>query len=147
MSAVRGPDEVASGPILVGTDGSKSARVAVARGIELARALGAPLLILSAYEDDDGPAGRRIVDVTLAEAIKRAQKVGVPAQAIARPGDPADALIEVAEERSCSMIVVGNRGMTSRKRFLLGSVPDKVSHNARCSVHIVATDAAAADKP
>ena len=136
-------DSLAGGAILVGTDGSPTARVAVTRGIELAQALGAPLLILSAYEEDEGPTGRSIVDVTLAEGVRLARVAGVPAQAIARPGDPAEALLSTAEERGCSLIVVGNRGMASRKRFLLGSVPDKVSHHARCSVHIVATGDAA----
>ena len=40
-----------------------------------------------------------------------------------------------------SLIVVGNRGMHSGlRRFVLGSVPDKVSHHARCNVLIVAAD-------
>ena len=49
------------------------------------------------------------------------------------------ALLEVAEQEGADMIVVGNKGMTGAKRFLLGSVPDKVSHHAPCSVLIVRT--------
>ena len=55
------------------------------------------------------------------------------------PGDPADALIDVAEQQSADLIVVGNRGMTGVKRFLLGSVPNKVAHHAPCTVMIVRT--------
>jgi nucleotide-binding universal stress UspA family protein len=64
---------------------------------------------------------------------------GVEAESHARLGDPADALLEVAEEEGADLIVVGNRGMTGAKRFLLGSVPNKISHHAPCSVLIVRT--------
>ena len=54
-------------------------------------------------------------------------------------GDAADAILDVAEEQRADLIVVGNKGMTGAKRFLLGSVPNKVSHHAPCSVLIVRT--------
>ena len=54
-------------------------------------------------------------------------------------GDAADAILDVAEEQAADLIVVGNKGMTGAKRFLLGSVPNKVSHHAPCSVLIVRT--------
>ena len=52
--------------------------------------------------------------------------------------DPADALLQVAREVDASTIVVGNKGMSGGRR-LLGSVPNKVSHEAHCNVLIVAT--------
>ena len=58
---------------------------------------------------------------------------------VARVGDAADAIVDVAEEQRCDLIVVGNKGMTGATRFLLGSVPNKVSHHAPCSVLIVRT--------
>ena len=54
-------------------------------------------------------------------------------------GDPADALLEIAEREGADLIVVGNRGMHGVSR-VLGSVPNKVSHRAQCHVLIVATD-------
>jgi len=57
----------------------------------------------------------------------------------ARTGDAADAIIDVAEEVGADLIMVGNKGMTGAKRFLLGSVPNKISHHATCSVLIVHT--------
>ena len=60
-------------------------------------------------------------------------------ETFARQGDAADAILDVAEEQGCDLIVVGNRGMTGAKRFLLGSVPNKISHHAPCSVLIVRT--------
>ena len=64
---------------------------------------------------------------------------GVAVETYARQGDPADAILDVAEERGADLIVVGNKGMTGAKRFLLGSVPNKVSHHAPCSVLIIRT--------
>jgi nucleotide-binding universal stress UspA family protein len=140
--------------IVVGTDGSQTAREAVRQAVELARRLGARLDIVSAYE----PAGRlreeaqqvpgdlqwmvnarEEVDATLREAAAESEAAGVATETYARQGDPADAILDVAEERGADLIVVGNKGMTGAKRFLLGSVPNKISHHAPCSVLIIRT--------
>ena len=65
------------------------------------------------------------------------REAGVDVETFAREGDPADAILDVAEERNADLIVVGNKGMTGARRFLLGSVPNKVSHHAPCSVLII----------
>ncbi|HEY3186960.1 MAG TPA: universal stress protein, partial [Solirubrobacteraceae bacterium] len=82
---------------------------------------------------------REDVDATLAEAAKMVEKQGVEVETYARQGDPADAILDVAEEENADLIVVGNKGMTGARRFLLGSVPNKVSHHAPCNVMIVRT--------
>ena len=82
---------------------------------------------------------REDVDATLKAAAEQIEKAGVEVQTFAREGDPADAILDVAEERKADLIVVGNKGMTGAKRFLLGSVPNKVSHHAPCSVLIIRT--------
>jgi nucleotide-binding universal stress UspA family protein len=56
-----------------------------------------------------------------------------------REGDPADAILDVAEENDADLVMVGNKGMTGARRFLLGSVPNKISHHAPCDVWIVKT--------
>jgi nucleotide-binding universal stress UspA family protein len=143
--------------ILVGTDGSDTAHTALERAIELAAGLGARLGIVSAYEPVSDPrlGGEQAIapkDVQWAinpheEVLAlleqaRAEAVGAgvaEAETYARQGDAADAIIDVAEEQRCDLIVIGNKGMTGAKRFLLGSVPNKVSHHAPCSVLIVRT--------
>jgi nucleotide-binding universal stress UspA family protein len=142
--------------IVVGTDGSQTAREAVRQAVALAGALGSRLEIVSAYEPSpvarlregaqQAPEDlqwmvnrREDVDATLREAAAEAQGAGVQAATYARQGDPADAILDVAEERGADLIVVGNKGMTGAKRFLLGSVPNKVSHHAPCSVLIIRT--------
>ena len=85
----------------------------------------------------DRPArGRRVARWRRAPARRGA---GVAAGTHARQGDPADAILDVAEESGADLVVVGNKGMTGAKRFLLGSVPNKVSHHAPCSVLIIRT--------
>jgi nucleotide-binding universal stress UspA family protein len=142
--------------IVVGTDGSDTARKAVEEAIGLARALGATIELVSAYEPvpnqrlrqeaRSAPTDlqwmvnpREDVDATLKEACETIQAAGVTVTPYAREGDPADAILDVAEERDADLIVVGNKGMTGAKRFLLGSVPNKVSHHAPCSVLIIRT--------
>jgi nucleotide-binding universal stress UspA family protein len=144
------------GSIVVGTDGSDTAKEAVRQAVELARSVGAELLLVSAYqpvarvsvnrETTQMPedvqwmvSAREDVATLLAEAAKVAEESGVAAQTFQRQGDPADAILDVAEERDADLIVVGNKGMTGAKRFLLGSVPNRVSHHAPCSVLIIRT--------
>ena len=140
--------------ILVGTDGSDAAGVAVARAVRLAAALGARLQIVSAYEPvperhlrvarvhvpSDVQVNMREEVLALLESSRRdAEAAGVSrVETFARVGDAADAILDVAEEQGSDLIVVGNKGMTGATRFLLGSVPNKVSHHAPCSVLIVA---------
>ena len=73
---------------------------------------------------------REDVDATLREAATAATEAGLEVRTFARQGDPADAILDVAEEQHADLIVVGNKGMTGAKRFLLGSVPNRVSHHA-----------------
>jgi nucleotide-binding universal stress UspA family protein len=55
----------------------------------------------------------------------------------AREGEPAQALLSVADEQDADLIVVGARGLTGLERFLLGSVTSKLAHHAPCSLMIV----------
>jgi nucleotide-binding universal stress UspA family protein len=142
--------------IVVGTDGSETAGKAVDAAVQLAQLSGATLELVSAYEpvtnqrlreearqvppDLQWMINRRAdVDATLQHAAERARGAGVAAQTYAREGDPADAILDVAEELGSDLIIVGNKGMTGAKRFLLGSVPNKVSHHAPCAVMIIRT--------
>lgn len=60
--------------------------------------------------------------------------------------DPARALLEEANRSDIDTIVVGNAGMTGRKEFLLGNIPNRISHNATCTVIIVNTSGAAGER-
>jgi nucleotide-binding universal stress UspA family protein len=138
--------------IVVGTDGSETAQRAVDHATRLAAALGGRLHLVSAYQPlrgsrIDAPEGAAKVwaiapdaevEAIVEEALARIRATGVTVKSHTVTGDPADALLEVAERENADLIVVGNRGMHGMHR-VLGSVPNKVSHRARCSVLIVAT--------
>jgi nucleotide-binding universal stress UspA family protein len=142
--------------IVVGTDGSETAAEAVRQAADLAKLTNATLSIVSAYEP---VSGRRIkdeqqgapvdvqheinpredVNLVLEGAAASAKQQGVEVQTHAVQADPAEAILNVAEETDADLIVVGNKGMSGARRFLLGSVPNNVSHHAPCSVIIVRT--------
>ena len=143
--------------IVVGTDGSDSAERAVRDAAELARAFGAKLTVVTAFspqpdEDlvraqDEAPPELRYLLTDAAQAEDKAGSGKTLAKAlglkdvrtrVAR-GDPAEALIHVADDVGADLIVVGSKGMTSASRFLLGSVPNKVSHHAPCDLVIIHT--------
>jgi nucleotide-binding universal stress UspA family protein len=141
--------------VVVGTDGSSTASVAVDHAAALAAAAGSELLIVTAYQSHHGSEPADVPEelewaVTdsavaaehMAQAVAIAVAHGVPAagvHVISEPGDPADAIVGVAEARGADLIVVGSKGMSSATRFLLGSVPSKVAHHAPCDVLIVRT--------
>ncbi len=147
------------GTIVVGTDGSDTAAFAVNHAIELAKATGATLHVVTAHHklspgiaalgtEAGGPVfdthevnqsialqSEKICEV----ALRSAKDAGVPAESHVQSGDPADVLVAVAEAVDADLVVVGNRGMSGVKRFVLGSVPNKVSHHCPCHLLIVQT--------
>ena len=141
--------------IVAGTDGSQTAQMALQAAVDLAQLGSGRLHIVSAYEpvaeqrsesidvpqDVQWTVGPRADVLELLERARRtAAQAGLEqVEIFARQGDAADAILDVAEEQAADLIVVGNKGMTGAKRFLLGSVPNKVSHHAPCSVLIVRT--------
>lgn len=142
--------------IVVGTDGSETAAEAVRQAVDLAKISGAQLNIVSAYEpvskrrlqgeEEGAPADvqheigpREDVNLVLEAAAATAKGEGIEVQTHPVEADPAEAILNVAEQTKADLIVVGNKGMTGARRFLLGSVPNNVSHHAPCSVIIVRT--------
>jgi len=145
--------------IVVGTDGSAGANVAVDAAIELARLTGATLHVVTARKVVNayqlaGAAESGIAAVNIdeandavlaegqqlcAEVVERAKRVGVHGEAHSVPGDAVDALLRVVEDAKADLLVVGNRGMSGARRFVLGSVPNKVSHHCPTNLLIVDT--------
>jgi nucleotide-binding universal stress UspA family protein len=112
--------------ILAGTDLSETARVATERAAALAKGLTAELVLVHAGSDP-GPALDGLADSLGAGVI------------VAR-GNPVDVLLEAAESDDATLLVVGSVGMSGARRFMLGNVPNKVSHSAHTDLLIVKTD-------
>jgi nucleotide-binding universal stress UspA family protein len=140
--------------IVVGTDGSERAGIAVRKALALAKLTGAKLHVVHAFHVGGGPTafpddykGPLTTDHMREEADRIGQKVVAEAEQesvsveLHNSGeDPAVGIINVATAVGADLVVVGNRGMTGAKRFVLGSVPNAVAHKSPCSVLIVSTD-------
>jgi nucleotide-binding universal stress UspA family protein len=120
--------------IVVGTDGSERAASAVKEAAELASAMGSKVHVIRAVA---GPGGDPEIDLERAKEV--AKDVGVDVETQVVRDDPSEALISAAEENGADLILIGNKGMTGARRFMLGSVPNDVAHHAPCSVLIVRT--------
>ena len=135
--------------VVVGADGSATAAEAVRVATGLVKLTGGRLHIVTAYkpqqlrsaageEFDKSLSTHDIAGSVLADLASRARTGGVEVETYQRPGDPADAICEVATQVKADVIVVGNKGMTGVRR-VLGSVPNSVAHQAPCAVLIAFT--------
>jgi nucleotide-binding universal stress UspA family protein len=112
--------------IVVGTNLSETARVATDRAAMLARRLDANLTLIYAGRSPGYPLG----------ALGRSY--GADYRAV--PGGAAEVLVQESEKLGADLLVVGSVGMSGARRFMLGSVPNKVSHAASVDVLIVKSD-------
>ena len=122
--------------ILVASDGSATAHKAVDRAVDVARHTGATVTILTVGRPD------RAADIAQAEAERVAAtdtEHDVDVATKTDDGDAAQIILDEAEQGGYDLLVVGNKRMTGASRFLLGSVPNKISHHAPCALLIVRT--------
>ena len=133
--------------VMVGTDRSETADQAVRWAAEFAGRYDAELFVVQ-VEVPHNPATTEFgaAERTRAAAANNAL-AGFVRQVAGERGhalvvidvDPALAIVRAAEQETVDVLVVGNFGMAGRKEFLLGNVPNRISHNARCTVIIVNT--------
>jgi nucleotide-binding universal stress UspA family protein len=149
--------------IVVGTDGSPTAQAALSKAVELAKSSGAKLHVVTGFKPAMASSAIAALNVEAmaaggTELLREAESAvadqvegmlndiaetvkadGVVVKTHGLGGDPAEMIIEVAERENADLIVIGNRGMSGAKRFILGSVPNKISHHSPCDVLIVRT--------
>jgi ubiquinone biosynthesis protein len=133
--------------VLVATDQSESATEAVRWAADMAHRFQAELILFQVMvptipggDPDGGP--DEVHHEARMESLRRLAKELAGERGRARlvvDPDPARAIVRAADESQVDVVVVGNVGMSGRKSFLLGNVPNRVSHNARCHVVIVNT--------
>jgi nucleotide-binding universal stress UspA family protein len=114
--------------ILVATDRSETAETAVSFAEEMARRYDAELIVLQVLVPDEARRGRPGNERGAAGRTR-----------VVVNSDPAKAIVEAAREESADVLVVGNVGLRSRRRFLVGNVPSAVAHSAPCTVILVDT--------
>jgi nucleotide-binding universal stress UspA family protein len=134
--------------IVVGYDESDASKRALERAADLVKAFGSKLLVTSVAPTLEPASGRGAggIDPTdtpedHVEELKHARDylagVGVEADYQAAIGEPADAIVQAANQRGADLIVVGTRELGTLSRLLGQSVSDSVAHHARCDVLIV----------
>ena len=147
--------------VAIGLDGSKTAAKALDMAVEVARRFDAKIVLLSALRGSPptsaglasaglAPAGLAIDTVELDWAFEksaqmrhilestesRLRRAGLDCSTLFDEGDPGDVLVRLAEECGADLLVVGSKGM---QRRIIGSVPNRVTHKAPCSVLVVKT--------
>jgi ubiquinone biosynthesis protein len=133
--------------VMVGTDLSQTASRAVGWATDFAERFGAELHLVQVIvpnhpSDTEFGAAERTRAAAAAEALQaEAERLaGMRGRAhVVVDEDPAMAIVGAADDAAIDVLVVGNAGMAGRKEFLLGNVPNRISHNARCTVIIVNT--------
>jgi ubiquinone biosynthesis protein len=141
---------IGNGPVrrvMVGTDRSQTASRAVGWAASFAERYDAELHLVqvviptSPSDTEFGSAERTQAAAVAAELQQEAERIagGRGRSHVVIDDDPAMAIVHAAEDALIDVLVVGNAGMAGRKEFLLGNVPNRISHNARCTVIIVNT--------
>jgi predicted unusual protein kinase regulating ubiquinone biosynthesis (AarF/ABC1/UbiB family)/nucleotide-binding universal stress UspA family protein len=133
--------------VMVGTDRSETATRAVEWAASFAERFGAELHVVQVIvpehpADTEHGAAEATRAHSAADELQRyaTQLAGARGEAhVVIDDDPAMAIVRSSEEQAVDVLIVGNAGMAGRKEFLLGNVPNRISHNARCTVIIVNT--------
>jgi nucleotide-binding universal stress UspA family protein len=148
-------------PIVLATDGSPSAELAVRVAVELAHETGAKLFVTAAWEagltvypyapitavPEVEKAERERATAAARAAIDRAKDASVEAESVVREGDPVDIVSQTAADTGASLIVVGSHGWGTLRRFVFGSVSTSLLHEAPCPVLVARYEATKAEAP
>ena len=137
--------------ILIATDGSENAAKAVSHGVNVARTTGAEVHILYVISTEHAVTTRTVMGWTdsfekylgeigkeaLANATSVGEKAGVKVEPIFRKGRPAEEILGYAKENNIDLIIMGTQGLAGIKKFLIGSVAQKVLRHSKVPVMIV----------
>jgi len=133
--------------ILLATDLSGASEAATAEALELARSLGAELLIVSVIDTATGPSLEpRVLRLdqrrTAREAearglVMRGRSVGVRVTFLVWDGEPGPSIVAAAASERADMVIVGSHGRGTVGRLVLGSVSEHVVRHAPCPVLVV----------
>ncbi len=141
--------------VMVGTDRSETAEHAVQWAAEFAERYAAELFVIQVIQPQN-PASTEYGAAERTRAAAASDELASHVRQLAGErghasvildADPAMAIVRAAEQESVDVLVAGNFGMAGRKEFLLGNVPNRISHNARCTVIIVNTLASGERRP
>ncbi|MCE4601237.1 MAG: universal stress protein [Desulfurococcales archaeon] len=137
--------------LLVGVDWSEASLKAVEKAVEMAKAMGSKLVLVTVVPPPTVFLGEamapEVVDTTplveatrrklseLADRYREEHKVEVLVEVIV--GEPSESIVEYATEIEADLIVLGKRRLSGIERFILGSVTKKVVEKSPVDVLIV----------
>ena len=135
-------------PIILATDGSPSAADATKQAVELARATGAKLYVVSvwqagltSYSTAALPEPKRVAKEQACEAARAAVELaragGIEAESFVLEGDAVERICKSAADTNASLLVVGSHGFGPVRRLVFGSVSTALLHHAPCPVLVV----------
>lgn len=131
--------------ILLCVDGSPNSERATERALDLAKSYGGVVLATTVV---DAPSEYHIYDKLMLELLDKAkaatdavrQKAAameVVVECYVRQGDPASSILDLVDEASADLVVMGSHGRTGLRRLLMGSVADEVMHTSKAPVLVV----------
>jgi nucleotide-binding universal stress UspA family protein len=134
--------------LLLPVDGSEYSNKAAQYGLELAKLLGAEVILLNAHKAVSPTLGepnrQQALDDAVAEATMvvapyetMAQKAGVAYETRVLGGPTAEVIYDVAEAEKADMVVMGSRGKSELQGLLVGSVTHRLLHIAPCPVLVI----------
>lgn len=133
--------------VLVPLDGSKYSDKALLRACEIVNALDSELVLVYVVEkslpinlldrNEYLKLLRKFGNKTLGKANSVVSKKGIKAKSLLKEGNIVGEIEKAAKKEKCDLIIVGNKGLGSVTRFLLGSVSNKLAQHSPCSVLII----------
>jgi nucleotide-binding universal stress UspA family protein len=133
--------------ILVPLDGSKYSEKALQRACEIVNVFDSKLIILYVVEKslpfnlldrkEYLDILRKFGNNTLEKSNKILSKKGINAKILLKEGNIVNEIEKTVKKEKCDLVIVGNKGLGSVTRFLLGSVSNKLAQSSSCSLLIV----------
>lgn len=137
--------------VLIATDGSENAEKAASYGMYLAKAACAEVHVLYVISTQHAVTTRTVKSwsegleeylkdkgrIAIGNVEKMGEEAGVKVKSVFLKGIPADKILEYAQENNIDLIVVGTHGLTGIKKFLIGSIAEKVVRHSRVPVMVI----------
>ena len=138
--------------IIVGVDGSETSMRAAGIATEIARSRQTKLLLVTVVRPPEGwwgiggaPPSPEALSAALVEGQEQVLREveegldleGIDYESVQELGDPSSKIVEVIEDRTVDLLVIGRRGAGFAERIMLGSVADQLCHTSPVPVMVV----------
>ncbi len=123
--------------VLLATDGSESSKKAEIAALKITKSYNIRMAALFVAQIKTEAEGEKIIkygEQVLNDVVENGKTMGVEVQKILKVGNPAETILNVAQNLKVHTIVLGSEGKKGIKRVLLGSVAENVVRNAECTV-------------